>query len=81
MLPQKLTNVNKKKTSKQHVIITYRNVIFQLNLPAQQVIEQNDLLDKVYGILSKGSIGIFPFIVFIIDTKKPLTHKVTMHSL
>lgn len=46
------------------MMITYRNVIAQLNIPAEQVIEQNDLLDKVYGILSKGSSELFPFIVF-----------------
>lgn len=62
-------------------MITYRIVIVQLNLPAEQVIEQNYSLDKVYEILSKGSSEIVPFIVFIIDAKKPLTHKVTLNSL
>lgn len=31
-------------------MIAYRSMIVKLNLPAEQVIEQNDLLDKVYGI-------------------------------
>lgn len=62
-------------------MINYRNMIVQINLPAEQVIEQHVLLDKTYGILSEGSSESFPFIVFIIDTKIPLTHNVTLNSL